>query len=77
MYVVLITFISSQMWPNLVAKSKDGGADVIQTYVFWSGHEPVRQQYNFEGIYDFVKFVKLVGASGLYLHLRIGPYVCA
>ncbi|KAJ0670631.1 putative beta-galactosidase [Helianthus annuus] len=67
----------AQMWPNLVAKSKDGGADVIQTYVYWSGHEPVRQQYNFEGIYDFVKFVKLVGASGLYLHLRIGPYVCA
>ncbi|KAI3823094.1 hypothetical protein L1987_04520 [Smallanthus sonchifolius] len=34
-------------------------------------------EYNFEGRYDLVKFVKLVGASGLYLHLRIGPYVCA
>lgn len=34
-------------------------------------------QYNFEGRYDLVKFVKLVGSSGLYLHLRIGPYVCA
>ncbi|MFS7936505.1 putative beta-galactosidase [Helianthus anomalus] len=44
MYVVLITFISSQMWLDLIAKSKVGGADVIQTYVFWSGHEPVRQQ---------------------------------
>ncbi|XP_076922347.1 beta-galactosidase 9-like [Bidens hawaiensis] len=65
------------MWPDLIAKSKEGGADVIQTYVFWSGHEPVRGQYNFEGRYDLVKFVKLVGASGLYLHLRIGPYVCA
>ncbi|XP_059632138.1 beta-galactosidase 9 [Cornus florida] len=66
-----------QMWPDLIAKSKEGGADVIQTYVFWSGHEPVREQYNFEGRYDIVKFVKLVGSSGLYLHLRIGPYVCA
>ncbi|KAK9072448.1 hypothetical protein SSX86_008882 [Deinandra increscens subsp. villosa] len=66
-----------EMWPDLIAKSKEGGADVIQTYVFWSGHEPVRGQYNFEGRYDLVKFVKLVGASGLYLHLRIGPYVCA
>ncbi|KAJ9701106.1 hypothetical protein PVL29_006451 [Vitis rotundifolia] len=65
------------MWPDLIAKSKEGGADVIQTYVFWNGHEPVRQQYNFEGRYDIVKFVKLVGSSGLYLHLRIGPYVCA
>lgn len=34
-------------------------------------------QYNFKGKNDIVKFVKLVGSSGLYLHLRIGPYVCA
>ncbi|CAK7328423.1 unnamed protein product [Dovyalis caffra] len=66
-----------EMWPDLIAKSKEGGADVVQTYVFWGGHEPVRGQYYFEGRYDLVKFVKLVGESGLYLHLRIGPYVCA
>ncbi|BFG15416.1 hypothetical protein CerSpe_016900 [Prunus speciosa] len=66
-----------EMWPDLIAKSKEGGADVIQTYAFWSGHEPKRGQYNFEGSYDIVKFANLVGASGLYLHLRIGPYVCA
>lgn len=34
-------------------------------------------QYYFEGRYDIVKFAKLVGYHGLYLHLRIGPYVCA
>ncbi|GLT97752.1 hypothetical protein SLE2022_153010 [Rubroshorea leprosula] len=66
-----------EMWPDLIAKSKEGGADMIQTYVFWNGHEPVRGQYNFEGRYDVVKFVKLVGSNGLYLHLRLGPYVCA
>uniref|UniRef100_A0A6M2ELT5 Beta-galactosidase n=1 Tax=Populus davidiana TaxID=266767 RepID=A0A6M2ELT5_9ROSI len=66
-----------EMWPDLIAKSKEGGADVVQTYVFWGGHEPVKGQYYFEGRYDLVKFVKLVGESGLYLHLRIGPYVCA
>ncbi|KAJ4954849.1 hypothetical protein NE237_011632 [Protea cynaroides] len=66
-----------QMWPDLIAKSKEGGAEVVQTYVFWNGHEPIRGQYNFEGRYDLVKFVKLVGSSGLYLHLRIGPYACA
>ncbi|KAL7209490.1 hypothetical protein ACSBR1_031099 [Camellia fascicularis] len=66
-----------EMWPDLIAKSKEGGADVIQTYTFWNGHEPVRGQYNFERRYDLLKFVKLVGSSGLCLHLRIGPYVCA
>ncbi|KAF5962048.1 hypothetical protein HYC85_003257 [Camellia sinensis] len=67
----------SKMWPDLIAKSKEGGADVIQTHTFWNGHEPVRGQYNFEGRYDLVKFVKLVGSSGLYFWLQIGPYVCA
>ncbi|XP_077228224.1 beta galactosidase 9 isoform X2 [Tasmannia lanceolata] len=65
------------MWADLIAKSKEGGADVVQSYAFWSGHEPIRGKYNFEGTYDIVKFVKLVGSAGLYFHLRIGPYVCA
>ncbi|KAJ0095933.1 hypothetical protein Patl1_16282 [Pistacia atlantica] len=34
-------------------------------------------QYNFEGRYDMVKFVKLVAEAGLYVHQRIGPYVYA
>lgn len=28
------------MWPDLIRKAKEGGLDVIQTYVFWNGHEP-------------------------------------
>ncbi|KAK6151943.1 hypothetical protein DH2020_014578 [Rehmannia glutinosa] len=66
-----------QMWPDLIHKAKDGGLDVIQTYVFWNGHEPSPGKYNFEGRFDLVKFIKLVQQAGLYVHLRIGPYVCA
>ncbi|XP_023918924.1 beta-galactosidase 8 [Quercus suber] len=66
-----------EMWPDLVQKSKDGGLDVIETYVFWNLHEPVRSQYDFEGRKDLVKFVKTVADAGLYVHLRIGPYACA
>ncbi|KAL2239454.1 beta-galactosidase 8 [Sesamum indicum] len=65
------------MWPDLIQKSKDGGLDVIETYVFWNLHEPVRGQYDFEGRKDLMKFVKLVKEAGLLVHLRIGPYVCA
>ena len=28
------------MWPDIIKKSKEGGLNVIQTYVFWNGHEP-------------------------------------
>ncbi|GMJ07349.1 beta galactosidase 1, beta-galactosidase 1 [Hibiscus trionum] len=66
-----------EMWPDLIAKAKDGGLDVIQTYVFWNGHEPSPGNYYFEDRYDLVRFIKLVQQAGLYVHLRIGPYICA
>ncbi|RDX60116.1 hypothetical protein CR513_61773, partial [Mucuna pruriens] len=66
-----------EMWPDLIQKAKDGGLDVIQTYVFWNGHEPSPGQYYFEDRYDLVKFIKMVQQAGLYVHLRIGPFICA
>ncbi|GAV77680.1 Glyco_hydro_35 domain-containing protein/Gal_Lectin domain-containing protein [Cephalotus follicularis] len=66
-----------EMWPDLIQKAKDGGLDVIQTYVFWNGHEPSPGSYYFEDRYDLVKFIKLVQQAGLYVNLRIGPYICA
>ncbi|OVA08712.1 D-galactoside/L-rhamnose binding SUEL lectin domain [Macleaya cordata] len=66
-----------EMWEDLIQKAKDGGLDVIETYVFWNGHEPTPGNYYFEGRYDLVRFIKTVQKAGLYVHLRIGPYVCA
>ncbi|PKI59472.1 hypothetical protein CRG98_020103 [Punica granatum] len=65
-----------QMWEGLVRKAKDGGLDVIDTYVFWNVHEPSPGNYNFEGRYDVVRFIKTVRDAGMYVHLRIGPYIC-
>ncbi|XP_022158679.1 beta-galactosidase 5-like [Momordica charantia] len=66
-----------EMWGDLIQKAKDGGLDVIDTYIFWNVHEPSPGNYNFEGRYDLVRFIKTVQRVGLYVHLRIGPYVCA
>ncbi|KAH9748493.1 Beta-galactosidase 8 [Citrus sinensis] len=66
-----------EVWPELIRKSKEGGLEVIETYVFWNYHEPIRGQYYFEGRFDLVRFVKTVQEAGLFLHLRIGPYACA
>lgn len=30
----------SQMWEDLIHKAKNGGLDVVETYVFWNVHEP-------------------------------------
>ncbi|XP_047165033.1 beta-galactosidase 6-like [Vigna umbellata] len=64
-----------QMWPALIAKAKEGGLEVIQTYVFWNLHEPQIGQYDFSGRYDLVRFIKEIQAQGLYVCLRIGPYI--
>ncbi|KAH0470471.1 hypothetical protein IEQ34_000194 [Dendrobium chrysotoxum] len=65
------------MWPGLVASAKEGGADVIETYVFWNGHELSPGNYSFEDRFDLVKFVNVVKDAGMYLILRIGPFVAA
>ncbi|XP_038709299.1 beta-galactosidase 16-like [Tripterygium wilfordii] len=63
------------MWPSLIGQAKAGGIDVIQTYVFWKLHEPQPGQYDFSGRKDIVRFIKEVQAQGLYLSLRIGPFI--
>ncbi|MQM21984.1 hypothetical protein Taro_055029 [Colocasia esculenta] len=64
-----------EMWPGIIAKAKQGGLNVIQTYVFWNIHEPQPGQFNFEGRYDLVKFIKLIQQQGMYVTLRIGPFI--
>ncbi|CAA7405284.1 unnamed protein product [Spirodela intermedia] len=64
-----------EMWPSLIQKARAGGLDAIQTYVFWNVHEPLQGQYDFAGRYDLVRFVKEIQAQGLYVSLRIGPFI--
>ncbi|KAL5561196.1 hypothetical protein UlMin_030943 [Ulmus minor] len=65
------------MWPDLITKAKHGGLNVIQTYVFWNVHEPEKGKFNFEGKYDLVKFIKLIAEHGMYVTLRVGPFIQA
>ena len=42
----LWVLLELQIWPDLIQKAKDGGLDVIQTYVFWNGHHPSAGKVN-------------------------------
>ncbi|XVF00877.1 hypothetical protein REPUB_Repub04eG0039700 [Reevesia pubescens] len=64
-------------WHDLLTKAKQGGLNVIQTYVFWNGHEPVQGKFNFEGEYDLVKFIKMIAEHKMYANLRVGPFIQA
>lgn len=65
------------MWPDLIRKSKEGGLNTIQTYVFWNLHEPVEGKLDFEGNNDIVKFIRLIGENDMYVTLRLGPFIQA
>jgi hypothetical protein len=66
-----------EMWPEILRKSKRAGLNCIDTYVFWEAHEPEEGRYDFSGRYDLGRFLDLCHAEGLYVILRLGPYVCA
>ncbi|XP_027355010.1 beta-galactosidase 13-like [Abrus precatorius] len=65
------------MWPGILDEAKHGGLNVIQTYVFWNIHEPEKGKFIMEGRYDLVKFIKLVQEKGMYVTLRVGPFIQA
>ncbi|KAM3305790.1 hypothetical protein P3S67_012658 [Capsicum chacoense] len=67
--------MGSRTWPSLISKVKEGGIDVIETYVFWNLHELQPGQYDFSGRRDVVAFMKEIRAQGLYACLRMGPYI--
>ncbi|CAD5329984.1 unnamed protein product [Arabidopsis thaliana] len=66
-----------EMWPSIIKRAKQGGLNTIQTYVFWNVHEPQQGKFNFSGRADLVKFIKLIQKNGMYVTLRLGPFIQA
>ncbi len=52
-----------------------GGIDVVSTYVIWIHHEEVCGEYEFTGNNDLRYFHELCKECGLYMFLRIGPWI--
>jgi len=66
------------MWPNIAKLSREAGLNILQTYVFWNIHEPEKGVYDFEtGNRNLSLFLTVIQEAGLFVNLRIGPYVCA
>ncbi|KAJ2706120.1 Beta-galactosidase-1-like protein [Coemansia sp. IMI 203386] len=66
------------MWDSLMKKAKRGGLNTIDTYVFWNMHERVKHTYDFAtDRANLPLFLETARNNGLFVVLRIGPYVCA
>ena len=65
------------MWPVLLERSKSLGLNTITSYVFWNVHESSRGVYDFSGERDLGHYLDLCQERGLFVFLRVGPYICA
>eukprot|EP00966_Prymnesium_polylepis_P328730 7384501-Prymnesium_polylepis.3 len=64
-------------WDSWFDSAKANGLNMLQVYVFWNFHEEVEGEFNFAGRGDLSEFVGRAGKAGMFVNLRVGPYVCA
>lgn len=69
--------IQPEFWEDRIKKAKAMGLNTISVYLFWNQMEPKEGEFVFEGITDIRRFVKLCEKEGMWVELRVGPYVCA
>jgi hypothetical protein len=64
-----------EYWRESLYKMKAGGVEVVSTYAIWIHHEEIEGEYDFSQNRDLNSFVKTCKECGIYLFLRIGPWV--
>lgn len=66
-----------EYWEDRLRKLKACGLNTVETYVAWNMHEPRPGEFNFSGLADLVRFIKLAEELDLYVIVRPGPYICS
>ncbi len=66
--------VPREKWEETLQKMKEGGIDVVASYVFWIHHEETKGKYDFSGNRDIGSFIRLCHKVGLEFCLRIGPW---
>lgn len=67
----------ADLWETELLKMKAGGVSIIATYIFWELSEESEGKWNWQGNNDLRRFVELCKKHGLYVWLRVGPYINA
>jgi len=71
--------LSPGQWDDALLKARNDGYNMVQTYFFTNVHMPKASVWPWraEGSADLRLFVAKAAALGLFVDLRIGPYICA
>lgn len=66
--------VPEDRWEEELIKMRDGGIDVISSYVIWIHHEEKEGDFCFDGNRNIAKFIGICKKLNLPFVLRIGPW---
>lgn len=66
-----------EYWRDRLEKLKMLGCNTVETYIPWNLHEKEKEKFDFDGMLDITRFVRLAQEVGLMVILRPSPYICA
>jgi beta-galactosidase len=69
--------VQPQDWETRIKQAKAMGLNTISFYLFWNQVETKEGKFNFTGMTDVRRVLKLCQANGVWAVLRPGPYCCA
>ena len=61
-------------WRSALENIKQGGVEIVATYVFWIHHEETEGEWDFSGRRNLRAFLACCQEAGLKVWLRIGPW---
>ncbi|MCU7549240.1 beta-galactosidase [Chitinophagaceae bacterium LB-8] len=68
---------NAEQWEQQILAMKAGGVQVISSYIIWIFHETKEGVFDWSGNNDLNKFLALCKKHGMYVWVRIGPWVHA
>ncbi|HEV2779952.1 MAG TPA: beta-galactosidase [Actinophytocola sp.] len=68
---------SPELWRDVLERIRAAGFNGVSLYFNWSYHSPAPGVYDFTGVRDVDRLLRLTEELGLYVAVRPGPYINA
>jgi beta-galactosidase GanA len=68
---------SPQLWRDVLEKIRSAGFNGVSLYFSWAYHSPAPGVYDFTGVRDVDRLLRMTEELGLYVVVRPGPYINA
>jgi beta-galactosidase GanA len=68
---------SPELWRDILEKVKAAGFNGVSVYFHWGYHSPRPGVYDFSGVRDVDRLLRMTEELGLYVTARPGPYINA